>query len=113
MRKGFFGICLSLVVAIVLLAVFVPGCDPETKGSVWVKATLCGNPWTGFVDFELIPASGSPITGNNVPVLKAYVFEPGTWTCSYISGGPVGHIWILSHPQPRRVCPQVKLPTLL
>lgn len=94
MRKGFFGICLSLVVAIVLLAAFVPGCNPETKGSIWVKATLCGNPWppegSGFVDFELIPASGSPINGNFVPVGYAYLIEPGTCTCFYVGGGPAG-----------------------
>jgi len=90
MRKGFFGICLSLVIAIIIIAAFVPGCDPETKGSVWVKATLCGNPWTGSLDFELTPTSGSPINGNHVPVGYAYLIEPGTWACYPVGGGPAG-----------------------
>ena len=93
MRKGFFGICLSLVIAIVLIGVFVPGCDPETKGSIGVHATLCGSPWpqegSGFVEFTLTPASGSPINGHALGIW-AYLIEPGTWTCSHVSGGPAG-----------------------
>jgi hypothetical protein len=97
MRKGLFGICLSLVVAIVLLAVFLPGCNPKTKGTIKVQATLCGNPWppegSGLVDFTLTPASaasGSPFNGNSVPVWYPYVIMPGTWTLGNVSGGPAG-----------------------
>jgi hypothetical protein len=97
MRKGFFGICLTLVVAIVLIAAFVPGCaGTEKYGHILVEATLCGNPWPtdwqtegkGEVWYTLTPASGSPFTGHEVPY--PYGELPGTWTCSYDSGGPPG-----------------------
>jgi hypothetical protein len=92
MRKGFLAICLSLVVAIVLLAAFVPSCAPTT-GKIVVQATLCGNPWptqgTGAVNYTLTPGTGSPISGTSVPATHSGV-APGSWTCAYVSGGPAG-----------------------
>jgi hypothetical protein len=87
MRKGFLAICLSLVVAVVLLAAFVPSCTPTT-GKIEVKATLCGVAWQGAVNYTLTPASGSAFTGNIVP--KTFTVAPGTWTCGSVVGGPAG-----------------------
>jgi hypothetical protein len=77
-----------LVVAIVLLAVFVPGCD-GTK--VIVKATLCGDHlWEGAVNYTLTLAGvPSPINGTAVPTTYSNAV-PGSWTCAYVSGGPPG-----------------------
>jgi hypothetical protein len=98
MRKGLFAICLSLVVAIVLLAAFVPSCTPTTPttGTIQVKATLCGDPWptqgTGAVNYTLTPASGSAINGTTVP--KSFTVDPGSWSCAYVSGGPPGAYFV-------------------
>jgi hypothetical protein len=87
MRKGLLAICSVLAVAIVLLAVLVPSCTPApTTGTIEVKATLDGSPWTGAVNYTLIPASGSNITGNNVTA--SFSVAPGSWNCTYVSGGP-------------------------
>jgi hypothetical protein len=88
MRKRRFTIYSVLVVAIVLLAVFVPSCG-GTKGTIEVKATLGGDPWQGQVRYGLAEAGGaSPINGTEVP----YTFSTATgeWTCVYVSGGPDG-----------------------
>ena len=94
MRKSVFGICLSLVVAIVLLAAFVPGCTPTpTTGTLVVQATLCGNPWppqgTGAVNYTLTPTGGSPVSGTAVPTTHSNMTAT-TWTCAHVSGGPAG-----------------------
>jgi hypothetical protein len=94
MRKSVFGICLSLVVAIVLLAAFVPSCTPTTQGTIEVNATSCGSPWTGNVSYTLTPASGSPVNGNNVTA--TFSVATGTWTCAYVSGGPGGAYFLKS-----------------
>ena len=89
MRKGFLAICLSLVVAIVLLAAFVPGCAPTT-GTIEVKATLDGSPWpgtgTGAVTYNLTGPGTSPTGTTSVP--KTFTVDPGSWNCTYVSGGP-------------------------
>jgi hypothetical protein len=94
LRKKLFAI-LGLVVLVVLLAVFVPSCTPaEEKGTIQVKATLCGDPWptqgTGLVNYTLTPASGSPINGNNVTA--SFSVATGNWTCAYANdgSGPAG-----------------------
>ena len=88
MRKKLFAI-LGLVVLVVLLAVFIPSCG-GTKGTIEVKATLDGSPWpssgTGAVQYTLAPASGSNITGTKVP--DSFSVDPGSWNCTYVSGGP-------------------------
>lgn len=88
MRKRFWGICLVLVA---LLAVFVPSCDGEpTQSTIDVKATLDGATWTGAVQYTLNePTAASPISGTSVPASHSGV-SPGSWTCAYISGGPIG-----------------------
>jgi hypothetical protein len=86
-RKRFVAIYSVLVVAIVLLAVFVPSCDGG--GTIWVKATLCDVPWTGNVSYTLTGPGGSSISGTYVTTIYGSV-NPGTWTCAYVSGGPAG-----------------------
>jgi hypothetical protein len=89
MRKKLIPIYSVLIVAIVLLAVFVPSCG-GTTGTITVKATLCGDPWptqgTGAVNYTLTPGTGSPINGTNVTA--SFTVDAGTWTCDYVSGGP-------------------------
>jgi hypothetical protein len=96
MRKSLFAICLSLVVAIVLLAVFVPSCTPTTKGTINVVAKLCGDPWptqgTGAVNYTLTPVEGSPINGDRVP--KSFSVDAGSWSCAYVSGFPPGAYFV-------------------
>ncbi len=87
MRKGIFGICLSLVVAIVLLAAFVPSCTPTT-GKIVVQVTRCGSPWQGAVNYTLTGPESS-INGTSVQSTHSGL-TPGTWTCAYVSGGPAG-----------------------
>jgi len=80
---------LSLAVAIVLLAALVPSCKPTT-GTINVVATLDGVPWptsgTGAVSYALIPVSGANISGTKVP--DSFTVAPGSWNCTYVSGGP-------------------------
>ena len=71
-----------------LLAVFIPGCG-GTTGTIVVKATLDGSPWTGNVSYTLTPTSGSPTSGTYVEQTFTGV-AAGNWTCAYVSGGPVG-----------------------
>jgi hypothetical protein len=88
MRKRLVAIYSVLVVAIVLLAAFVPSCTPTT-GTIQVNATLCGVAWQGAVNYTLTPTGGSPINGTAVPTTHSSM-NPATWTCAYVSGGPVG-----------------------
>ena len=90
MRKSFLGICSVLAVAILLLAVFIPGCG-GTTGTIVVKATLDGSPWTGNVSYTLTPASGSPTSGTYVEQTFTGV-AAGNWTCAYVSGGPAAFL---------------------
>jgi hypothetical protein len=87
MRKRFVAIYAVLVVALILLAAFVPSCTPTT-GTIVVKATLCGNPWQGAVSYTL-SAGNSTISGISVPTTHTDV-AAGTWSCAYNSGGPAG-----------------------
>jgi hypothetical protein len=88
MRKRLIPIYSLLAVAIVLLAVLVPSCG-GTTGTIEVKATLCGNPWQGAVNYTLTPTGGSPTSGTAVPTTHSSL-DPGTWTCAYVAGGPIG-----------------------
>jgi hypothetical protein len=85
MKKKIFAICLVLVL---LTAVFWLSCPPPAQGTIEVKATLDGDPWTGAVAYTLTPASGSPISGTDVP--GSHSADAGDWTCSYDGGGPDG-----------------------
>jgi len=86
-RKRIFSIWSVLLVLIVSIAVVVPGCDGG-QGTIEVKATIDGSPWEGDVDYTLTPASGSPISGTDVP--GSHSADAGDWTCSYDGGGPDG-----------------------
>ena len=85
MRKGLLTISLVLLLS---LAIILPSCtgEGETTGTIEVKATLDGAPWTGAVDYTLTPASGSPVNGSSVD--DSFTEDAGTWTCAYVSGGP-------------------------
>jgi hypothetical protein len=88
-KKRLIPIYSVLVVAIILLAAFVPSCGPST-GTIEVKATLCGVPWQGAVNYTLTLSGGtSPVTGGVVPTTHSSM-TPGTWTCAYDAGGPAG-----------------------
>ena len=91
MRKRLIPIYSVLVVAIVLLAAFVPSCTPTpTTGTIVVQATLCGTPWQGAVNYTLTLAGGtSPVSGTGVPTTHGNM-TAGTWTCAYNAGGPAG-----------------------
>lgn len=86
MRKVFIAICSVLLVLVVSLAILVPSCAPTT-GTIEVKYTLCGFPWQGALNYTL--TGPSTISGNTVPATHADA-APGTWTCNYVSGGPLG-----------------------
>jgi hypothetical protein len=86
LSKRFLAICLSVVVAIVLLAVFVPSCaPPTTTATIEVKATLCGNSWQGALNYTL--TGPGIINGIDVPTIHSDA-APGIWNCIYVSGGP-------------------------
>jgi hypothetical protein len=87
MRRKIISVWSVLLILVISLAVFVPGCDGEIPlGTIEVKATLDGSPWTGDVDYTLTPATGSSFAGTSVD--KTFIEDPGDWTCAYISGGP-------------------------
>ena len=87
MRRRIFSIWSVLLVLVISLAVFVPGCEGELPlGVIEVTATLDGSPWTGAVDYTLTPATGSGFAGTSVN--KTFIEDPDDWTCAYISGGP-------------------------
>jgi hypothetical protein len=95
-RKRFIPVYSVLAVAIVLLAVSVPGCGGPTTGTMVVQATICGVPWQGAVNYTLTRGTGSLISGTSSPATHSAVptthsgVVPATWTCAYVSGGPVG-----------------------
>jgi len=86
-KKKIFSIWSVLLVLIVSIAVLVPGCDGG-QGTIEVEATIDGSPWPGALDYTLTPASGSPISGTDVP--GSHSADAGDWTCSYDGGGPDG-----------------------
>jgi len=87
LKRKIFSIWSVLLILVLSLAVVVPGCEGEIPlGTIEVKATLDGSPWTGSVDYTLTPATGSPFAGTSVD--KTFIEDPGDWTCAYISGGP-------------------------
>jgi len=86
-RRKIFSIWSVLLILVVSVAVFVPGCEGEIPlGTIEVTATLDGSPWTGAVEYTLTPATGSSFAGTSVN--KTFIEDPGDWTCAHISGGP-------------------------
>jgi hypothetical protein len=92
-RRKIISIWSVLLILVLALAVFVPGCNgtPPTTGTIDVDATLDGSPWpssgTGAVEYTLTVAGGSPTNGSEVP--KTFTdMDAGDWTCAYVSGGP-------------------------
>jgi len=83
MSKRFLAICLSVVVAIVLLVVFLPSYAPtEEHGTIIVQATNCSAIYQGVVQYTLSGA-GSPINGNPVPATHSNV-TCGSWSCGNV-----------------------------
>jgi len=62
--------------------------QPATLGSIFVKATLDGAPWTGPVSFTI--AGPQTVTGSLVPLASTASLAIGTYALSYVSGGPAG-----------------------
>ena len=61
MRKRFLAIC---SISVVLIAILVPGCESaEEGGTIIVKATLCGAPWEGALNYKLTGPEGECIFG--------------------------------------------------
>jgi hypothetical protein len=85
-KKKIFSIWSVLLVLVVSIAILIPGCTPTT-GTIEVKATLDGSPWTGAVNYTLTgPGAASPISGTSVD--DSFTVDPGSWDCSYDGGGP-------------------------
>jgi len=85
-KKKIFSIWSVLLILAVSIAVLVPGCTPTT-GTIEVKATLDGSPWTGAVDYTLTgPGAASPISGTSVNA--THTVDAGSWNCTYDGGGP-------------------------
>jgi hypothetical protein len=80
------------LVLLVLLAAMVPSCAGGGGGGgtgiIYVKATLCGNPWQGAVKYTVKQTGGWPVTRTTVP--DSFGVPTGTFTCANVSGGPAG-----------------------
>jgi hypothetical protein len=108
MTKKLLFICL---VSLVLVALFIPSCTgTPTTGTIEVKATLDGSPWTGAVDYTLTPTTGSPLSGTTVD--KTFTVDAGNWTCAYVSGGPGVFVSITPSPTQEVVAGGTKTFTL-
>ena len=87
MRKSF-SICLILVV---LIAVLVASCESAEKGgTIIVKATLCGAPWEGALNYTLTGPEGDFLLGECVPNVQRLgrcedVECSEEWTCDPFS----------------------------
>jgi hypothetical protein len=100
MRKRLIPIYSVLVVAIVLLAALAPSCTTtSTTGTITVKATLCGQPWPGSVNYAL--TGSTTINGTTVPTTHSGV-ATGSWSCAYVSGGP-SKAFLVAPPSPQTV----------
>jgi len=88
MKKRLVAIYSVLAAVIILLAFLTPSCVPTEKGTIEVKATLCGVPWQGVVNYTLTPVSGWSINGTSAP--DSFAVAVSTWTCGNVSGGPDG-----------------------
>jgi hypothetical protein len=108
MTKKLLFICL---VSLVLVALFIPSCTgTPTTGTIEVKATLDGSPWTGAVDYTLTPTTGSPLSGTTVA--KTFTVDASNWTCAYVSGGPGVFVSITPSPTQEVVAGGTKTFTL-
>lgn len=96
MRKLLLAICSVLLIS---LAVLVPGCEGEpTTGTIEVEATVDGVPSSGALQYTLI-GPGTPPTGTD-SVPKTFTVDPGSWNCTYVSGGPADAYLVDITPSP-------------
>jgi hypothetical protein len=92
-RRKIISIWSVLLILVLALAVFVPGCNgtPPTTGTIDVDATLDGSPWSGALDYTLTgPGATAPTVINGASVPDSHTGDAGDWTCAYVSGGPAG-----------------------
>ena len=90
------------LVLVALIAVFWLSCEPGPQGTIDVKATLDGAPWTGAVEYTLT-RTGQNLTGASVE--KSFNVTPDTWTCAYVSGGPAGATFVDITPSATQALP--------
>jgi hypothetical protein len=96
-------LAIGLVVAVLALAgAFWLSCEPTPQGTIEVRATLDGSPWTGAVAYTLT-RTGQNITGASVN--QTFTEAPDTWTCAYVSGGPAGAVFVDITPSPTQTLP--------
>jgi hypothetical protein len=98
MRKGLFAICSVLLLVILSIALLGPGCTGgPTTGTIEVKATLCGDPWEGAVNYELTgPGATAPTVITGTQVAKSFTVDVGDWSCAYADdgSGPAGAYFV-------------------
>lgn len=91
MRRKMFSIWSVLLALIISLAVLAPSCEStEEGGTIIVKATLCGAPWEGVVNFTLTESEGNIINpGGATPIGITYDgVRTGIYTADFLDGGP-------------------------
>ena len=88
MTMRLFIVCLVLVLLVVAVGLSCENAD-YPRGDVEVEATLCGEPWSGDVQYRLDMVAWPTIHGTAVPQTHGAV-GIGEWTCHNISGGPPG-----------------------
>jgi hypothetical protein len=88
MKKRLYAIWSVLLVLVVSVAVLVPGCGGGAgQCTIEVRATVCGVPYQGALEYTLTLGAGAPITGHDVPAPFDDV-DCGTWTCACVTGPP-------------------------
>jgi len=90
-KKKIFSIWSVLLILVVSIAIVVPGCTPTT-GTINVNATLDGAAWPGAVTYTLTGPGTSPTGTTSVP--KTFTVDPGSWNCTYVSGGPAAAYFV-------------------
>jgi len=90
MRRKIFSIWSVVLVLVISLAVFVPGCEGEIPlGTIEVTATLDGSPWTGDVDYTLTAhISGGPGTFVSITPAETQNLAAGdtiTFTLNFVT----------------------------
>jgi len=105
MRRKMFSIWSVLLILAISLGVLMPGCEGEpTTGTIIIKATLDGSPWTGNLTYVLTPSTGGPING--LCVEDDFIAGSAWWSLTYISAGPDGAHCVNITPSSRQLLTQ-------
>ncbi len=102
MRRKMFSIWSVLLALVISLAILLPGCEPaEEKGTIIIKATLCGVPWEGVVNYRLTGSEGENIIYDGYgPIDVIYDgMTPGVYVSEVLDGGPPEAIFVGIGPQ--------------